>query len=676
VDVFKVGDEIRVVAEPPVRDVESFRLEDPARLVVDLPGAVGALSHDPPRPATGPVERVRVGQHPDKLRVVLDLRGPIESHRVEATPEGVRISLESTTQPDRDEQAALAPVALPPVGAGPPPAQTGGASSAQPQPSQAQGEPTQPVTLAQAPDPSQAQVGAAPAPRTRELRLTLPETLVMALENNLRVSFERELPRAATARVGQAFGAFDPLGFSEYAFAHDQQPIASNVQNLFAGSVDPNQGDIVPELVTSIESDEWTFNAGLTGILPFGLTYSSIYNFQRLDTTSSFNNLNPQNTPTWRSELTLPLLRDLINNEANVTVKRSRIAESISREDFQASLTDELLAVEEAYWRLAATRAEERVAGKSLQTAQDLLEQTRVQYEVGVVSKVRVTEAVAGVAEREVTVILAANDAGNAQDDLLNRIAAPRAEELAAISVLTEEPSYVEYEVDDRVAIQKAMELRPELESARRRVEDGELLLRFAENQRLPRLDLNASLSFTGLSGTRTNKAADPNGVPIKPFNNGWTRAHNDFFSASGNRGWGIGARVEIPLGNRTARYQVTEREIELRRLRTELRSLEQQILLEVRRAARELRSSIEALEASERRRIAATETLRAEQERLRLGDSTPFNVLQREEDVFEAESAEVGALRAYRERVVRLERAQGTLLETRGISVEAELDR
>jgi outer membrane protein TolC len=414
------------------------------------------------------------------------------------------------------------------------------------------------VSMAQDPDPSPPPVQAAPSAPSRELRLSLPDALKMALENNLQVSIERERPREATARVGQALGAFDPLGFSEYSFTHDEQPIASSVQNVFAGL----------ELVTQIENDEWTYNGGLTGILPFGLRYSSIYNFQRLDTTSSFNNLEPQNTPTWRSELTFPLLRDLINNEANVTVKRSRIAESISEEEFQRSLTDELLAVEEAYWELAAARAEQRVAGKSLQTAEDLLEQTRVQYEVGVVSKVAVTEALAGVAEREVTVILAANRRGNAQDDLLNRIDVPAPEEFAETAVVTEEPSYVEYDVDDRVALGKAMELRPELAAARRRVEDAELLLRFAENQRLLRLDLNASYTFTGLSGTRKTKAADPNtGAPIKPFDNGWTSAHNDFFDASGSRGWGIGARVEIPLGNRTARHQVTERVIGLRRL-------------------------------------------------------------------------------------------------------------
>jgi type IV pilus assembly protein PilQ len=124
VDIVAEGDEIRVLTETPVNRAKSFQLEGPARLVLDLPDATGALRHDPPSPSSGPVEQIRVGQHPDKLRVVLDLRNPIVSYRVETTAEGVRISLAPATPPRPDEHLTeAAPMrdasALPPVGAGP-----------------------------------------------------------------------------------------------------------------------------------------------------------------------------------------------------------------------------------------------------------------------------------------------------------------------------------------------------------------------------------------------------------------------------------------------------------------------------------------------------------------------------------------------------------------------------
>jgi outer membrane protein TolC len=88
------------------------------------------------------------------------------------------------------------------------------------------------------------------------------------------------------------------------------------------------------------------------------------------------------------------------------------------------------------------------------------------------------------------------------------------------------------------------------------------------------------------------------------------------------------------------------------------------------------LRNSADAVEASERRRIATEETLRAEQERLRLGDSTPFLVLEFEEQLAEAESQVIASLQAYRDSITALERSQGTLLETRNISLNSELER
>ena len=69
-------------------------------------------------------------------------------------------------------------------------------------------------------------------------------------------------------------------------------------------------------------------------------------------------------------------------------------------------------------------------------------------------------------------------------------------------------------------------------------------------------------------------------------------------------------------------------------------------------------------------------ETLGAEQERLRLGDSTPFQVLEFEEDLAEAERQLILSLQSHRNAIAALERAQGTLLERFNISVADQLKR
>ena len=540
---------------------------------------------------------------------------------------------------------------------------------------------------------SQSEPGPGPEPAIEELRLTLREAVELGLEHNQELEIERAGPEIAAARVGQAIGAFDPIGFAEYGRDHLELPIANPVQNVFSG------GNVEDQII----QDSWKAGAGFQGQLPFGLRYASTYGFDKIKTSSSFTALEPEYAPTWSTEITLPLLRNFLYNDASVSVKRSRISEQISIEEFRGRLMDLVVSIEQAYWALAAARAEHGVSDKSLQTAVDLLELTRVQYEVGVVSRVNVTQAQAGVAEREFNEIAAENRAENAEDILLELIATPDLASYDRTRIEPENPTFIEYEVSQTRSVERAIELRPELAAARRRVEEADLALTLARNQRLPSLDLTASYAMRGLSGSQKRAAGSENppfancvvdalGTPIEiggacvstasrpqpnlDFPTSAGGSHDGFFDASGSHSWGLMGRVEIPIGNRSARSVEIERRIEARRARTRLSRLEQTVVREVRAAVRNLGSAIRGIQSAERRRVAQQETLRAEEERLRLGDSTPHDVLEFDHDLADAERQEIFALRAYRNNIAALERAQGTSLRTLGISVEQELLR
>lgn len=499
-----------------------------------------------------------------------------------------------------------------------------------------------------------------------ERSLSLQEAIDLALEHNLALQVARTEPAIAGERIGEARGAFDPRLVASSSFEHTETPFASPVQAAFGGS-------------SVIDEDIWNHGGGLTGATPLGLSYSSLYNIRRTESSSGFTALDPEWRAQWETALTLPLLKGLIHNDPRLAVRRSRLAKSISDEQFRSVLNEIIQGVENAYWELTAARSNEGVAAKSLETAQNLLEQTRVQYQVGVVSKVAVTQAEAGVAERELNLILARNRAQSAQDRLLNVIAAPNIAAFAKTRIDPQEPTFIEYTVEPEAALAKAVANRPELSAARIAVEDAELQLDHAWNQRLPQLDLRASFRTEGLSGDSKIGPDPVTGVigPLAPgFPSGHQRAHDDWFSDDGNHSWTVGANFELPLDNETARSRYTQRKIELRRAKTSLRRTEQDLVLEVRDAIRSLQSSIDAVRAAERRKAAQAETLRAEQERLRLGDSTPFQVLEFESDFAEAEQQVIEALRSYRDAITSLERAQSTLLESRGISVQREIER
>ena len=138
-------------------------------------------------------------------------------------------------------------------------------------------------------------------------------------------------------------------------------------------------------------------------------------------------------------------------------MKTSRILADAELENFRRDVMDTVRDIEDAYWGLIANEEQLRVEEKSLETAEALLEQTRTQYEVGVVSKVEVTEAEAGVAAREFSRITAENAYQSAQDRLIDLVLGPN---LTAESKLVIEPTdrpedYIAYDIDVEEAVRK-----------------------------------------------------------------------------------------------------------------------------------------------------------------------------------------------------------------------------
>jgi outer membrane protein TolC len=539
-------------------------------------------------------------------------------------------------------------------------------------------------------------VARAQAPSAQEVLgqdrlITLTEAVALALENNLGLQVERLDPAIARERVRETWGVFEPNLVGLYDRTHLETPTASSVQSFFGTSGNRTTDDY------------YTYNAGVAGILPWGFSYSSGYTMQRLDSNSGFYALEPQYNATWATEVVMPLLRNLYWSTPDLFVRRSRVTQDISDENFRARLSDTVALVEAAYWALAATRALEIAAGKSVETANDLLEQTKVQYQVGVVSKVRVTEAEAGLAQREFDRIVRSNEAQAAQDRLLTATLAPGIADYESTRIRTEEPTFVPYDVNAEASLEKARAQRPELVAAQKAVENAEFDEKYAWNQKLPALDVRGSYTNNGLAGSQKTPAGQivPARIPTRTagpdtilgtaddvplyldqpagalgFPSDRFGADNDFFDASGEHSWGIAANLVVPIGNDTLDARYVQSKILLRRAKTNLRLQEQSVTVDVRNSVRDLRSSIDGVKASQRARAASVETLRAEQERLRLGDSTPHLVLEFDEDLRLAESNEIRALQVYRTAIAALERAQGTLLEKLGIDVVDERER
>ncbi|MEE2663313.1 MAG: TolC family protein [Myxococcota bacterium] len=511
------------------------------------------------------------------------------------------------------------------------------------------------VARAETPAASDSGSGMTPALRG-SLTLSLADAIAMGLENNLDIEVERHAPLIAEEDYQISWGAYDPILGGEAGFARDQ-PVTAN-----------------PLFATSGTNERADGSAGLSGMVPIlGATYAIDFLGDRSDSLIFIQPFSPQYTSDLSFSGSLPLLRGLVWNQAWTGIRTSDALRDEVLENFRANVMNAVLEIETRYWELVASREQLGVAHKSLETANALLDQVETQYEVGVVSRVEVVEAEAGVADRDFRLIVAKNLYRTAQDDLIDVVLGSH---FTAASTLefdpTEAPeSYTIYQVDVPQAVEIAFRQRPELSAARDAVERREIELRFRRNERLPQLDLRGRYGVEGLAGRNGTDFQTREPIPEAAAGSNFNNAPRSFFTSNDGSAWDVRAVLSVPIGNIAGRHGVSKAQLELHRSETLVKRLRQQIILQVRKSARDLLSGVEGVEAAERRRLAAAEQLRAERVRLEHGESTPFDVLQRESDLVDAESQKIGALRTYRLAEAELLRAQGTSLQARNVVFE-----
>jgi type IV pilus assembly protein PilQ len=91
-------------------DAESFTLDDPERLVIDLPGVVSRVDRERVEVGSPRVSRVRVGKHSDRVRVVIDAgeaRRAFDDRRMIPSAGGLVVALGSGEPVDAAVKAAL-----------------------------------------------------------------------------------------------------------------------------------------------------------------------------------------------------------------------------------------------------------------------------------------------------------------------------------------------------------------------------------------------------------------------------------------------------------------------------------------------------------------------------------------------------------------------------------------
>ena len=457
--------------------------------------------------------------------------------------------------------------------------------------------------------------------------LSLRECIERALANNLELRVEKLNPRIADWGVVLRQGEFDPVLSGGVSYRDTASPTS--------GGGESKSHALAPSLA-------------LGGRLPTGTGYEFFGDDTRAGGAGITNFLY---TGSVGVTLTQPLLRNFWfgPNLAGIRVARRNL--SIAEFNFTRLVMTKVSEVGQAYYELVFAIENHKAKLEDLTRAKQLLAENRKRVEIGVMSPLDVTQAEAGVAEREEAVILAERQIADNENTLKRLIAADVAEFAGVTLVPTDLPTMEMVELDVTRSTRQALADRPDFHAVREAVERQDILVRYNRNQLWPQVDLQASYAAAGRAGGFGDLTSDQ-------FNGDYPA-------------WSVGVIVRVPLGNRQARANYNIARLDAEQALIGLKQLEQDIVVEVDNAVGRVRTNLKRLDATRAARRLAVESLKAEEAKLKAGTSTSFLVLQAQSQLAAAQSAEVRARADYAQSLIALARAEGATLRRYQIELE-----
>lgn len=476
------------------------------------------------------------------------------------------------------------------------------------------------------------------------LNMTLKDSIILAVHNNYEIKIAKIEPMMTEKDITVAKSVFDPTLTIKADRDVGETP---TVNTLLTGlGSEFVISEFKQEINTLQATIEKPFETGGTFTLDFN---SSPHTF--IDP-SPFNPLNPQSTSSIEAKLSQPLLKGagIFYNRSEIYIARNNKEKSIL--DLKETAIEVINSVQNAYWNLVMAIEELRVRNKSLESAEDLLRKNRIQAKVGTLAPIEVLVAEDGVAKKINDIIETDNNIKNREDDLKLIMNLSNNAILSDVSIIPlDKASFKITDVTLDESIKIALANRPELFSQGLDIANARIKVKQQRNQLLPQLDIEAGISYHGL-GSNLGNALD------STFSKQFQR---EFF----------GVTLEVPLGNREARNNYSRAKLEARQSLLNRNKIEQEIVVEVRTAVREIKKNAESIKATEKARELAQARLEAEEMKFKVGRSTSLEVLRAQDNLTIAEGKAVKALIDYQISLGDLDAKTGTILENNNIIVE-----
>lgn len=504
--------------------------------------------------------------------------------------------------------------------------------------------PSKPAAAQPAQDAGNAMVlGPQPFAPTRKVGLSLNECVLRTLrqgegQGNYQLQITRLEPEISRTQVREAEAAFDPT-LTMSTFFSDLSARSSSA--LMGAGVS--------------RTNAFSWEAALSKTFKTGTVASFTYTGARTGQNNSFLSLNPNHELDLTLALTQPLLRNagVAVNTANIRIAENTSARSV--QDLVAAQLAVVRGVHEAYWNLVFAIENLEVRNKSLALAARTLEDNRKREKVGHIPHLEVVGAEADVGRRREEINLAEATIAQASDALRNLIndVADNLQDNTQI-VPEDRAVMIQVEVNEFNAVREALMYRPDLKQAHIDVSSAGIALEVTKNALLPNVDVSMTYTRNGLARHFRESLEDA-------VEHGQTRDLQ------------AGISVTIPLGFNAERSVHTRRQLDKTQLILTLKNTERTVVVDVRDAVRSVWTAKSSVRRAEQDRIFREKNVISEQRKFEVGKKTSLDVLQAQDDLSRAESAELAAIVEYMITLVRLEETKGTLLKSSGITIGSD---
>lgn len=461
------------------------------------------------------------------------------------------------------------------------------------------------------------------------LSLTIPEAVLMALEQNRAMAVARLSPQIQRTFEQTQRASFDPVLSGGVSRENSEE------QNL-------NQSG---SAVTTSETRTVTGDVALDQQLPTG-THITLDGNTEIDK-STDNDMELAGT---RAGLTVSqsLLKGFGTSANLADLRQARLDTAISEYEFSAFTMMLVAQVEKGCWDYELARAQVDIVHESMRLAEQQLDETLERIRIGKLAAVERAAAEAEVASRREAMINAESNLTTARLRLLRLLNAPTSNfwtRAVEIRVPRGQTAPVPDAPEDHVQV--ALRMRPDLNEARLALERNELEVVKTRNGLLPKLDFFITLGQTGYADSFSESLGSDNAHDVT-----------------------VGLLAQVPLGARSDRAAHHRATLSREQAGYAVENLSQVVQVDVRTAYVELRRSEEQVAATQATRKFQEEKVRAETEKYRIGKSTSLLVAQAQRDYVQSQINEAQAVANSFKTAVDLYRLDGSLLERRGLNI------